>query len=79
MEAVRKYVKVDYSGKLTLEGLPFNSGEYVEVLIMPINSSRLELARNWKSLFKSIQNTDESKEISDNEIIDEINNFRKGL
>jgi hypothetical protein len=77
MDVIRKYMKVDISGSLLLEGLPFSDGELVEVLVLPMNENQSDLTKRWFSMFKQLQSRDNSIRISDNEILDEIENFRK--
>jgi len=77
MDVIRKYMNVDISGSLLLEGLPFSDGELVEVLVLPMNENQSDLTKRWFSMFKQLQSKDNSIRISDNEIFDEIENFRK--
>lgn len=79
MDVIRKYMKVESSGSLLLEGLPFSDGELVEVLVMPMNENQGELSKRWLTIFKQLQSRDTSIKISENEILEEIENFRKGL
>jgi len=79
MNVIRKYLKVESSGSILLEGLPYSDGELVEVLVMPMNENQVELSKRWLTIFKQLQSKDSSIEISENEILDEIDNFRKDL
>ncbi len=78
MDVVRKYMKVKSSGVLFLEGLPFSDGELVEVLVLPLKENRNELLKEWNTMFKYLHSRDISIKLTDNDIVDEIENFRKG-
>lgn len=79
MEVIRKYMKINNSGSLLLERLPFYDGELVEVLVLPISKANSNLSQRWYSMFKELQSNKSSDEISDNDILEEISNYRKGV
>ena len=76
MEAIRKYATIDENGKITLEGLPFQNGDFVEILIFSTKKSNEELTNKWKVFFKEIQSSELSKKITDDDIFEEIRQYR---
>jgi len=76
MEAIRKYATIDENGKITLEGLPFQNGDFVEILIFSTKKSNEELTNRWKVFFKEIQSNELSKKITDDDIFEEIRQYR---
>lgn len=78
MNAVRKYTTIADSGILTLENLPFERGEQVEVLVFSHSSTKENIKEKWMSSFRSVQDNPASKLISEEEIQEEITNYRLG-
>jgi len=76
MDAIRKYATVDENGRITLEGLPFKNGDFVEILIFSNPKSTQDLSERWKVFFKEIQSNKISESISDEDIEFEIQEFR---
>jgi len=76
MEAIRTYTQINDYGNIILENLPFKKGELVEILVIPTKSNRFNLSDKWELLFKDIQSNEASKSITDEDIENEIMEYR---
>ena len=79
MDAIRIYRQINKTGSLILDNLPFKKGELVEVLILPAQDESKPLGSQWELLFKDIQSNNSAENITDSDIIEQIQDFRKGI
>ena len=79
MNAYKTYVRIDTSGRVVLNRLPFREGTLVEVLVVDQSHQPAERAESWKALMDHVQELPQSKAITDTTIAAEIEAQRKGL
>jgi len=77
MNAYKTYVEVDPSGRVVLEHLPFHAGALVEVLVVDQTPETGEV-ESWRALFKHIRGLPQSRSITDEDIVKEIDDYRSG-
>lgn len=78
MQAYRTYSTIEKTGCIVIEGIPFKSGDPVEVLIVNRKLSGSEKAQEWKTLLKAIQMSPQSQKTSEKDIAREIRSYRRG-
>lgn len=78
MNTYKTYVRIDATGRLVLEGLPFPEGSLLEVLVVDQSRQPEERAESWRALMRHVQSLPESKRITDEEISAEIDAQRSG-
>lgn len=78
MNTYKTYVRIDATGRLVLEGLPFPEGSLLEVLVVDQSRQPEERAESWRALMRYVQSLPESKRITDEEISAEIDAQRSG-
>ena len=79
MNAYKTYVRIDTSGRVILNGLPFREGALVEVLVVEQSHQPAERVESWKALMEHVQGLPQSEAITDATIAAEIDAQRKGL
>lgn len=77
MQAYKTYARVDSSGKLSLENLPFAEGVLVEVLVVDQNRSAPEREESWRRLMRQVQQLPQVQALSDDDIAAEIDAYRE--
>ncbi|MBS4095432.1 MAG: hypothetical protein KGZ83_01170 [Sulfuricella sp.] len=77
MQAYKTYARVDSSGRLSLENLPFAEGALVEVLVVDPHRSAPEREESWRRLMRQVQELPQVKALSDADIADEIDAYRE--
>jgi hypothetical protein len=77
MNAYQTYLTIDNSQQVVLSNLPFAVGTKVEIKIQVVDEKRLAAANQLKSLFKEIQSLPSSQEITEEEIREEIDAYRR--
>ena len=76
MLAYKRYVTVKDTGNLMLTGLPFKSGQCVEVVMIAEDEEKEAILKRLKTLFKETQNLPQVKTISEDQISKEIRAYR---
>lgn len=76
MQAYRTYARVQASGELALEQLPFAPGSLVEVLVVGAERSTVEREQEWGRLMQTVQSLPQVQRISDADIAAEVNAVR---
>jgi len=77
MNAYQTYLTIDNSQQVVLSNLPFAVGTKVEIKIQVVDEKRLAAANQLQSLFKEIQSLPYSQEITEEEISEEIDAYRR--
>jgi hypothetical protein len=78
MNTYQTYLTIDNSQQVVLSNLPFAVGTKVEIKIQVVDEKRLAAANQLKDLFKEIQSLPSSQEITEEEISEEIDAYRRG-
>jgi antitoxin ParD1/3/4 len=78
MLAYRKYVTIKDPAKLELTGLPFRSGQRVEIVMIAEDEERDDRIEALRALFKKIQALPQAEAISEDVIAEEIEEYRAG-
>lgn len=77
MKAYRAYTTVKKSRRVELSGLPFNEGQRVEVVVLADERSTASLVDQARDLFAASQRLSAARSISEDEIRNEIEAYRK--
>ncbi len=77
MQAYKTYARVDASGKLSLENLPFAEGALVEVLVVDQHRTAPEREESWRRLMRQVQELPQVQALSDADIAAEIDAYRE--
>ncbi len=78
MNAYKKYITIEDPNNVVLSGLPFQSGQRVEIIILADDNSRAEISQKIRKLFDKTQENPELQEITEEEIAVEIKAYRHG-
>ena len=78
MNAYKKYITIEDPNNVVLSGLPFQSGQRVEVIIIAEDNPRAEISQKFKNLFDKTQEIPGINEITEAEIAAEIEAYRRG-
>ncbi len=78
MNAYKKYITIEDPNNVVLSGLPFQSGQRVEIIILADDNSRAEISQKIRKLFDKTQVNPELQEITEEEIAAEIKAYRHG-
>lgn len=78
MLAYRKYVTIKDPAKLELTGLPFRSGQRVEIVMIAEDEERDDRIEALRALFKKTQALPQAQAISEDVIAEEIEEYRAG-
>jgi hypothetical protein len=78
MLAYKKYVTIKDPAKLELTGLPFRSGQRVEIVMIAEDEGRDERIEELRALFKKTQALPQAEAISEDMIAEEIEEYRAG-
>ena len=78
MLAYKKYVTIKDPAKLELTGLPFHSGQRVEIVMIAEDEERDERLETLRALFKETQALPQAQAISEDMIAEEIEEYRAG-
>ncbi len=78
MNAYKKYITVEDPNHLVLSGLPFKAGQRVEIIILSDDNPRDEISQKFKDLFDKTQALPGVQDITEEEIVAEIEAYRRG-
>ncbi|TAN41847.1 MAG: hypothetical protein EPN22_13990 [Nitrospirae bacterium] len=78
MLAYKKYITVNEPGQIVLNGLPFQTGQRVEVVLIAEDEDRNARIAELKTLFKRTQDLPASRSLSEQEIAEEVAEYRSG-
>ena len=78
MNTYKTYAQLDASGRLVLEGLPFNKGALLEVLVVDQTQQPEERADSWRALMRHVQGLPQAQGLTDADIAAEIEAQRRG-
>ncbi|MEW6665441.1 MAG: hypothetical protein AB1512_09490 [Thermodesulfobacteriota bacterium] len=76
MEAYDTIVEVQPGGEIHLENLPFSAGTEVEVIVSPRRTSPEGFIESWNAMVAALRSA--SPEVSEEEILAETRDYRKG-
>jgi hypothetical protein len=78
MNTVTKKIKVKAGGWLTIQAPPELENQEVEVIIIPQRANSSERVAAWRRLSQDAQDLTDSKNITEEEIQKEIDDYRAG-
>ncbi len=78
MSSFETSATVGEQGSVQVAGVPFAPGTEVRVIVAPKRASGEEFARAWAELYRGIRNRPGAAEITDEEIQQEIDDYRAG-
>jgi hypothetical protein len=78
MNSYETTATVQNQGQLQLAGVPFAPGTEVRVIVAPKRASGEEFARAWEQWCREIRNLPNAREITDDVIQQEIDDYRAG-
>ena len=78
MNTVTKKTKVESDGWLKIQAPPEMENQEVDVIIVPKRPPAAERMASWKRLAEEVQTLPGSKEITDEDIQKEIDDYRSG-
>jgi hypothetical protein len=76
MDAYDTIVEVQPGGEIHLENLPFSAGTEVEVIVAPKRARPESFIKTWNAMVAALRAS--APEVSDEEILAETRNHRKG-
>jgi len=79
MLAYKKYVTIKDPAKLELTGLPFRSGQWVEIVMIAEEEGRDERIEALRAFFKKTRPLPQAEAISEDVIAEEIEEYRAGI
>ncbi len=77
LNAYKKYITIEDPNNVVLSGLPFQSGQRVEIIILESENERAEISQKLRNLFDKTQNLP-GVQITEEEIAVEIEAYRRG-
>lgn len=78
MEAYRTKIKIKDPKQVILSNLPFRSGQIVEIVVSVPDEDRKAAVEEFKALFKETQSLPQVQALTEEEILAEIEAYRKG-
>ena len=78
MEAYRTKIRIKDPKKVILSNLPFRSGQVVEIVVSVPDEDRKAAVQEFKALFKETQSLPQVQALSEEEILAEIEAYRRG-
>ena len=76
MNTVTKKIRVESDGWLKIQAPPELENQEVDVIIVPQRPPAVERLAAWRGLCKEIQNLPDSKEITEDDVQKEIDDYR---
>ncbi len=78
MKAYETSTTVEMAGQVRVAGVPFEPGTEVDVLISPKRKNVAEFMEAWQRVCGELRQQPQSSSISDNDIQQEIDDYRRG-
>ncbi len=78
MNAYKKYITIEDPNNVVLSGLPFESGQRVEIIILAEDNPKTEISQKLRKLFDKTQQIPGIQEITEKEITSEIEAYHRG-
>lgn len=78
MNGYIRQMTVNDPKQLILSDLPFQPGQEVEIQIKVVEKGRKALAQELQALFKELQSLQSSQELTEDDIVAEIDAYRRG-
>lgn len=78
MNTYKKYITIEDPNYVVLSDLPFHAGQRVEVIILAQNNERSILAQKLRELLKETQALHADNPLTEEEIVAEIEAYRRG-
>ena len=78
MNTYKKYITIEDPNYVVLSDLPFQAGQRVEVIILAQNNERDILAQKLRELLKETQALHAGNPLTEEEIVAEIEAYRRG-
>lgn len=78
MEAYRTKIKIKDPKQVILSNLPFRSGQIVEIVVSVPDEDRKAAVEEFKALFKETQSLPQVQALTEEEILAEIEAYRRG-
>jgi len=79
MQAYRTHLVIENPNQVTLSDLPFQPGQYVEVLLIAQDEDRTAFAKELAALLKETQALPQVQSLTEDDIVSEIAAYRRGL
>ena len=78
MEEYRTKIRIKDPKQVILSNLPFRSGQVVEIVVSVPDEDRKAAVEEFKALFKETQSLPQVQAITEEEILAEIEAYRRG-
>jgi ferredoxin-NADP reductase len=78
MQAYRTHLVIENPNQVTLSDLPFQPGQYVEVLLIAQDEDRTAFAKELTALLKETQALPQAQLLTEEDITSEIAAYRRG-
>ena len=78
MEAYRTKIRIKDPKQVILSNLPFRAGQVVEIVVSVPDEDRKAAVQEFKALFKETQSLPQVQALSEEEILAEIEAYRRG-
>ena len=78
MKAYETTTKVEPAGEVRVRGVPFTPGTEVDVIVTPKRRSPEEFKRAWEQLCQGIRALPHIQNMTDEDIQNEIDDYRAG-
>lgn len=79
MQAYRTHLVIENPNQVTLSDLPFQPGQYVEVLLIAQDEYRTAFAKELAAMLKETQALPQVQSLTEDDIVSEIAAYRRGL
>jgi hypothetical protein len=77
MATYKTFITIDNPQEVVLSNLPFEAGQRVKVVILSDGDEDTIISQRFRALFKKTQSLPEVGDITDQEILEEIDAYRQ--
>ncbi|MFM7447388.1 MAG: hypothetical protein ACKO24_02165 [Leptolyngbyaceae cyanobacterium] len=77
MAIYKTFITIDNPQEVVLSNLPFEAGQRVKVVILSDEDEEAIISQRFRDLFKKTQSLPEVEDITDEEILEEIDAYRQ--
>lgn len=78
MTDYKTFITIENPDQVVLSNLPFQKGQRVRVVILTEDDEKASISQRFRNLFKETQSLPEVNEITETEIAEEIQAYRRG-
>jgi endonuclease III len=78
MASYKTFITIEDPNQVVLSDLPFQQGQRVRVVILSENNERSAASQKFRKLFRDTQTIPEVSEITEKDIVEEIEAHRRG-